>query len=68
MFKRLFTSLFLSESAVLSIAALSPGQLIKQVTRNPAQDYHIKWSPDGKRIAFSSNQAGNTDVWVKDVK
>jgi|GEM_PF-1399789 len=44
------------------------GESSRQITKDPANDYHVKWSPDGKRIAFSSNRAGNTDVWVKDVK
>jgi TolB protein len=25
------------------------------------------WSPDGTRLAFASDQAGNTDIWVADI-
>jgi hypothetical protein len=53
----------------LSSSAAHPAdQLIKQVTKNPAHDYHVKWSPDGKMLAFASNRSGNQDIWIKDVK
>ncbi len=27
---------------------------------------HARWSPDGKRIAYISNEAGNTALWVQE--
>jgi len=34
------------------------------LTRNPADDMHPTWSPDGKSVAFASNRSGNWDIWV----
>ncbi|MGH8185321.1 MAG: CehA/McbA family metallohydrolase, partial [Steroidobacteraceae bacterium] len=28
---------------------------------------HVRWSPDGKRIAYVSNETGNTSLWVQEV-
>ena len=28
---------------------------------------NARWSPDGKRIAYVSNESGNTSLWVQDV-
>jgi len=39
---------------------------LTQITTDKAQDYHVKWSPDGKTLAFTSTRAGNLDIWVKD--
>ena len=36
----------------------------RQLTDDPAGDYDPVFSPDGTRIAFSSERAGNFDVWV----
>ena len=42
------------------------GQPVK-LTKHPANDVNPAWSPDGKRIAFASNRAGNYDIYVIDV-
>jgi eukaryotic-like serine/threonine-protein kinase len=34
-------------------------------TFDPAVEYYPVWSPDGSRIAFSSNQKGHFDIYVK---
>jgi hypothetical protein len=30
-------------------------------------DTNVRWSPDGKRLAFISNQNGNTELWLQDI-
>ncbi len=37
-----------------------------RLTAHPAYDYLPAWSPDGKRLAFSSDRYGNEDVFVLD--
>jgi len=39
---------------------------LKKVTDNTWQDEYPVWSPDGKRIAFSSNSKGNYDIFIMD--
>lgn len=51
------TAITLHATKALSRSALGPPPLLN---RMPA------WSPDGKQIAFSSNQDGNTDIYVMD--
>jgi TolB protein len=34
------------------------------VTRHAAHDDSPPWSPDGKRIAFTSNRDGNYEIYV----
>jgi Tol biopolymer transport system component len=36
----------------------------KNLTNNPAMDTDTAWSPDGRKIAFSSNRDRNTDIYV----
>jgi Tol biopolymer transport system component len=75
MLKELCKSLFLSHKAVLwislgtatlisSASALPTDQLIRQITKNPANDYHVKWSPDGKMLAFASLRSGEPKIWL----
>ena len=40
------------------------GTALFQVTTDPARDFNPRWSPDGSRIAFSSNRDGDFDIYV----
>lgn len=42
------------------------GENRTNLTRHPADDIWPAWSPDGTKIAFSSNRDGNYDIWVMD--
>ncbi len=53
--------------AHIAILALMPGAKAKQITTGSAYDGAPAWSPDGLRIAFESDRAGNLDVWVVDL-
>jgi len=40
----------------------------KVITNDNADNFKAIWSPDGKQIAYTSNKAGNYDVWVMSLK
>jgi Tol biopolymer transport system component len=40
------------------------GRVVTQLTNDPACDVMPRISPDGTRVAFSSNRAGNWDIYV----
>jgi len=37
------------------------------LTNSPAHNWDPTWSPDGKKIAFTSNRDGNQEIYVMDV-
>lgn len=43
---------------------LLEGQRITRLTDNTWNDRYPRWSPDGRRIAFTANPAGNFDLFV----
>ena len=63
-FMRVITGLFFSGMTAISTVAISPDQLTRQITKNPANDYHVKWSPDGKMLAFASLRSGEPKIWL----
>jgi TolB protein len=40
------------------------GFAVTQITFDNSDDVQPRFSPDGQRIAFSSNRSGNWDIWV----
>lgn len=42
----------------------SDGSNLKQMTHNPKDDYHPRWSPDGKTIMFLSKRKNGVQVWM----
>jgi TolB protein len=38
----------------------------RRLTTNPGYDLWLSWSPDSRRIAFSSDRDGNTDLYAMD--
>ncbi|HSV74349.1 MAG TPA: S41 family peptidase [Chthonomonadales bacterium] len=44
----------------------SEGGDAKRVTRNPSAEEDADWAPDGKTLAYTSDRAGNVDVFVAD--
>jgi serine/threonine protein kinase/Tol biopolymer transport system component len=40
------------------------GRDLRQLTDDPARDRAPRWSPDGRRILFSSNRSGKYEAWT----
>ena len=64
MLKKAFPLLFVLGVALISLPALSPDGLIRQITKDPASDYHVKWSPDGKHITFDARWNGTPNIFT----
>ena len=44
--------------------ANADGTGLQEVTSGPFDDREPHWSPDGTRLAFSSDRGGNYDIWI----
>jgi len=54
-----------TETGDFDVYTIEPdGSAVVQVTTDPARDFNPRWSPDGTRIAFSSNRDGDFDIYV----
>lgn len=40
------------------------GSGARNISRDPADDHHIAWSPDGKLLAFTSARDGNSELYA----
>lgn len=43
------------------------GGQARPLTASPKADFHPRWSPDGKKIAFLSTRSGSQQIWVIEV-
>lgn len=43
--------------------ALSDGTGARNLSTSPSEDYHPTWSPDGARVAFTSERDGNAELY-----
>jgi len=43
------------------------GKLVNLTNSADSSDWSPMWSPDGKKLAFTSNRSGNSDIWLLDM-
>ena len=46
---------------------LADGSDARDLSRSPADDYHIAWAPDGDLLAFTSTRDGNAELYAADL-
>src|SRR5262249_17591157 len=65
-------ALVIAVPAILLISRRSqveapPPRKLWQLTFDPGLESEPSWSPDGRMLAYSSDQSGNFDIWVRPV-
>jgi Tol biopolymer transport system component len=56
-----------TETGNFDVYTMRPdGTDVLQITADPGTDFNPRWSPDGTKIAFSSNRDGDFDIWTAD--
>lgn len=48
--------------------SLADGSDLENVSRHPADDYHIAWSGDGELVAFTSMRDGNAELYAEAIR
>jgi TolB protein len=43
------------------------GSALAQLTRNPVDDVNPSWSPNGRYLSFTSDQLGNSEIFLVSV-
>ncbi|MGH9161936.1 MAG: winged helix-turn-helix domain-containing protein [Vicinamibacteraceae bacterium] len=43
----------------------APPRPLRQLTYEPGLQHEPSWSPDGQQVAYTSDRAGSSDVWVQ---
>ena len=56
-----YGSLFLSK---MTIVEMISGGTARRITSGPAFDVQPRFSPDGRRISFTSDRAGGDNIWT----
>src|SRR6266480_2207628 len=49
------------------VEAPAPGHVLRQVTFQAGLQREPVFSPDGRFLAFTSSEAGNSDIWVQPI-
>ena len=45
----------------------TPRGALERITQSPADRYYVSLSRDGRQAAFSSDQAGRSNIWIRDL-
>lgn len=59
--------LYLLVRPIGNVDRLSAQRKLWQLTFDPGLEVEPAWSPDSRFVAFSSDQSGNFDIWVRSV-
>jgi Tol biopolymer transport system component/DNA-binding winged helix-turn-helix (wHTH) protein len=61
------SSYFLVQQWLHTSQSITPQRKLWQLTFEPGLEIDPSWSPDGRFVAYSSDQSGNFDIWVRSI-